>query len=193
MFTWVLIRYSPASLLYAAKRAVKRKDMLMELWDVYDKNRLLTGKTAERGKPLPEGGYHMVVHICLFNHKGQMLIQQRNAFKHGWPNLWDVTAGETSAQAAQRELFEEIGYATDFSALRPYLTINFPNGFDDYYLLEREVDLPLLKLQEEEVQAVAWAHKDEILEMIAQERFVPHRSGFISLLFEMFVPKESAL
>ena len=170
----------------------------MELWDVYDKNRLLTGKTGERGKPLPEGGYHMVVHVCLFNQKGQMLIQQRQAFKHGWPNLWDVTAGgsaiagETSAQAAQRELFEEVGYAADFSALRPHLTINFSNGFDDYYFLEREVELSLLKLQEEEVQAVAWAEKDEILEMIAQGSFVPHRSAFISLLFEMLVPKESA-
>lgn len=60
-----------------------------------------------------KGTYHLVVHVCVFNQKGEMLIQQRQPFKQGWPNLWDVTmggsalAGETSQQAAMRELKEE--------------------------------------------------------------------------------------
>ena len=37
----------------------------MELWDVYDINRNKTGKTAVRGEGLPEGGYHLVVHVCI--------------------------------------------------------------------------------------------------------------------------------
>ena len=39
----------------------------MELWDVYDIDRQKTGKLAQRvnGKSMPEGEYHLVVHICL--------------------------------------------------------------------------------------------------------------------------------
>ena len=87
----------------------------MELWDVYDKDRVKTGETMERGSAFADGAYHLVVHVCIFNSKGEMLIQQRQPFKEGWPNLWDLTvggsavAGESSGEAAKRELFEEIG------------------------------------------------------------------------------------
>ena len=52
----------------------------MELWDVYDINRNKTGKTAVRGEGLPEGGYHLVVHVCIIGSDGRMLIQQRQPF-----------------------------------------------------------------------------------------------------------------
>jgi hypothetical protein len=45
----------------------------MELWDVYDINRNKTGKTAVRGEGLPEGGYHLVVHVCIIGSDGRML------------------------------------------------------------------------------------------------------------------------
>lgn len=52
---------------------------------------------AQRGKPASEGGlgegeYHLVVHICVFNGRGQLLLQQRQKDKEGYPNLWDVSA-----------------------------------------------------------------------------------------------------
>lgn len=117
----------------------------MELWDVYDIDRQKTGKLAQRvnGKSMPEGEYHLVVHICLFNAKGQLLIQQRQLDKIGYPGLWDVTAagsalaGENSASAAARELWEEMGIRHDFHGERPFYTINFPDGFDDVYLIEK--------------------------------------------------------
>ena len=81
-----------------------------ELWDVYDKDRVKTGKLHKRGETLPEGQYHLVVHVCIFNSKNQMLIQQRQPFKDNWNNMWDLTvggsaiAGDTSSQAAEREI-----------------------------------------------------------------------------------------
>ena len=91
----------------------------MELWDIYDIDRVRTGRVAQRGKPASEGGlgegeYHLVVHICVFNGHGQLLLQQRQKDKEGYPNLWDVSAagsalaGENSAAAASRELREEL-------------------------------------------------------------------------------------
>lgn len=101
----------------------------MELWDVYDRDRKKTGKVMERGTPSEDEAYHLVVHVCLFNSKDEMLIQQRQPFKAGWPNMWDVTVGgsaitgDSSQNAAERELFEEIGYTIDLSNMRPHLTV----------------------------------------------------------------------
>ena len=163
----------------------------MEYWDLYDRDRIPTGETYQRGKPLPEGRYHMVVHVVIFNSQGQMLIQQRQPFKEGWPNLWDITvggsavAGDTSRTAAQREVMEEIGLAIDLSGEQPKLTIPFDVGFDDVYTLVMDVDLTTLHLQESEVQAVRWASEEEILAMLADGRFIPYHRAFIQLLFAL--------
>lgn len=163
----------------------------MELWDVYNKDRIKTGKTIERGSQFDRNEFHVVVHICIFNSNGEMLIQQRQPFKEGWPNMWDITvggsavSGETSQQAAERELFEEIGYKAKLSNERPYLTINFRFGFDDIYFIEDNVNINALKLQYEEVQRIKWASKDEILQMIKDGKFIPYYSSLIELLFDM--------
>lgn len=163
----------------------------MEVWDVYDSKRRKTNKQIQRGSPLSDGEYHLVVHICIFNSAGEMLIQKRQSFKKDWPNMWDVTAGgsvlsgESSNQAASRELFEELGLAVSFEKFRPNLTINFDQGFDDFYLLEMDTDLGALVLQQEEVQSVRWVNEQEIQLMIADGSFIPYYSSLIRLLFDM--------
>lgn len=52
-----------------------------EFWDIYTANRVKTGRVMERGSLFKQGDYHLVVHICLFNDRGEMLIQQRQAEK----------------------------------------------------------------------------------------------------------------
>ena len=163
----------------------------MELWDLYDRDRIPTGETHPRGTPLPPDRYHMVVHVVIFNTKGEMLIQQRQPFKEGWPNLWDVTvggsavAGDNSRTAAERETMEEIGLRIDLSAEQPKLTIPFDVGFDDIYTLVMDVDLASLTLQESEVQAVKWASEEAVLAMLADGRFIPYHRAFIQLLFAL--------
>lgn len=162
----------------------------MELWDVYDVNRNKNGKTMVRGENFEEGAYHMVVHICIFNSKGEMLIQQRQSFKEGWPNLWDITVGGSAVQgdssqtAAERELQEELGISLNLQGIRPNMTINFDRGFDDIYLMEKDIDLSELKLQYEEVQNAKWATKEEILEMIKAGQFIPYYDSLIQLFFD---------
>ena len=162
------------------------------MWDVYDRDRRLTGRTMRRGDEMAAGDYHLVVHVCLFNAEGEMLIQQRQPFKQGWSGMWDVTvggsavAGDSSQSAAQRETLEEIGHRLDLRDIRPQLTINFPTGFDDYYLIEAPgLDANRLKLQYEEVKQVKWADKEEITRMIDTNEFIPYRKSLIDLLFHM--------
>lgn len=163
----------------------------MERWDLYDKNRALTGETMERGEPIPAGRYHLVVHVVVFDPAGRMLIQQRQPFKEGWPNLWDITAGgsavtgETSAQAAERELREEVGLSIGLCGRAPALTIYYDVCFDDVYVVTREVDPSSLALQPEEVQAVRWATEEEVLRMLDEGTFIPYHRGYLELLFRL--------
>lgn len=160
-----------------------------ELWDVYDRDRIKTGELHKRGEKLAEGQYHMVVHVCIFNSRNRMLIQQRQPFKEGWNNMWDLTvggsavAGDSSQQAAEREVFEELGLKIDLSDARPDFTVNFPEGFDDYYLIRMDVDISRLALQETEVQRVRWADKEEVLKMQEEGTFIPY--WFLDKLFDM--------
>lgn len=96
-----------------------------------------------------------------------------------------VFAGETSDVAARRELFEELGIDISFEKLRTSLTVNFEGGFDDFYLIEKDIELTQLKLQYEEVKAVKWASKDEIIKMINNHAFIPYNAYLIELLFFM--------
>ena len=138
-----------------------------ELWDIYTKDRVKTGRLHRRGERMQDGEYHMVIHVCIFNSRNELLIQQRQPFKKGWSNMWDITVGgsalqgESSSQAAEREVFEEIGLK----------------------LLEQEVDLEGLRLQEEEVLAVSWASKEVVMQMQEQGTMIPY--WFLDRLFEV--------
>lgn len=45
----------------------------MEKWDLYAKYREKTGKEHIRGEMIPEGFYHLVVHVWIRNRKGDIL------------------------------------------------------------------------------------------------------------------------
>ena len=161
-----------------------------ELWDVYSFDRRPTGCTMHRGEPVPEGGFHLVVHICVFGPGGRLLIQRRQTTKRGWPGLWDLSAGgcalagEDSRAAAERELFEELGIRASFAGSRPQLSLGFDTGFDDVFFTEYAGDTASLRLQPEEVLSVRWADCGEVLRLLGSGQFVPYHDSLIRLLFD---------
>lgn len=167
----------------------------MEIWDLYDCNRNKIGK-VERGQRLPENAFHLVIHVCIINSKGEMLIQKRNTNKKIWPGAWDLTlggsalAGETSREAAKREMSEELGLEIEFSNELPYFTIvfgdKFDKGFDDYYLIKKDVSLDEICFRDNEVEEVKWASEEEILNMIDNGEFISFHKPLISTIFAMF-------
>ena len=160
----------------------------MERFDLYDSRRRFTGRTIVRGEDVPDGLRRLVVHVCVFNKKGEMLIQQRQNTKK-WPNLWDltsgghVTAGEDTRTSAYRELLEEVGLDIDFTGIRPAVTVAFSDGWDDFYVVHSEEKAENLVIQLDEVQAVKWASLEEVLELRRNNQFMPYTRSFLEYLF----------
>ena len=165
----------------------------MELWDLYDQDRNKINKTHQRGQPLPKGTYHLVVHVCLFNDKGELLIQRRQPFKHGWSGMWDISVGGSAVQgddsrrAAEREVKEELGIDIDLSNEMPRFSINFESGFDDYWMIPYNGNIDDLKLQESEVAEVCWADEEKITSLLKQGAFIPY--FFIDKIFDIYKRK----
>ncbi|MBE5738766.1 MAG: NUDIX domain-containing protein [Clostridiales bacterium] len=163
----------------------------MERFDTFDDERIRTGNSYNRGEKCPKGENRLVVHILVFNSKNEMLIQRRVDDKKVYPGLWDFScggnsmSGETSKETAHRELLEELGIDYDFSQHRPHLTINFENGFDDYYFIEKDIDIDKIVIQEEEVAEVKWATKDDIVKLRQENKLIPYVESFIPAVFDM--------
>lgn len=162
----------------------------MEILDIYDKYRQKTGRTYLRKDKIPNGGLRLIIHILIFNDKGELLIQQRAEDKK-MGGLWDIScggacqAGEDSWQGARRELKEELGIDFDFSEIRPILTANFDQGFDDFYIIKKNIKISDLTLEQEEVKDARWARRDEIIRLLDRGDFVGYKKSFIKLLFDL--------
>lgn len=161
----------------------------MEIWDIFDKYRNKKQHTHQRGQDMNIGDYHIVVHVWIVNSSGEFLIQKRKVDKKGWPGMWDCAAagsaifGDSSRDAAIRETAEEIGLDIEKDKLEALFTVKFAKGFDDNWLLRAEVDIEDLVLQEEEVEDIRWASRDEIEEMLMRKKFIPF--PFLDRLFEI--------
>ncbi len=151
-----------------------------ELVDVLDSNGMYTGKTVTREECGKKGLWHKAVCIFIINSKNQVLLQKRSANKKTWPNMWDVTAGgnvlagEFGFEAVIRELKEELGISINKSNLTfigSVVSSNkrgdiINNYFNEYFIASKDLDETKLELQEEEVSAVKWMEKEEIIERV---------------------------
>lgn len=152
---------------------------MVEIWDVYDNNRNLTGKTIERGKKLARGEFHLVVHIWIINSKGQVLIQKRASTVVGWSGMWATTggsalSGENSKQAFMRELKEELGLQADPSLSEKVYSYTQGNHFTDIWLVKQDFDCNQCTLQKEEVSDVKWVYPSEMKKLLDEKKFVPY-------------------
>lgn len=162
----------------------------MELNDVYDQNRNLTGRVHRRGAKWGAGEYGLVVCVWVHDGKGNLLMTRRapqKSFAHTWENPGGAAqAGETSLQAIKRELFEETGIRAeeqDFELLSISRDHHF---FYDHYCLKAEVPVEQIVLQPGETDAVKWASFAQVHEMI-------RRKQICSIIAAQFLAEEPKL
>ena len=144
----------------------------MDLCDLYTENRAHTGKTHIRGEKIPEGYYHLVVHVWIRNSKGEYLISQRAANRPTFPLFWEcvggsVLVGENSIDGAIREAYEEVGITLEplqgrilFSKIRELF-----QDILDVWLFEYDGELHLENATTNEVANCLWMSSDDIKEL----------------------------
>lgn len=148
-----------------------------ELWDIYDENRVKTGRTHCRGDYLNKGDYHLVVHVWLLSSSGKFLLTKRSPNK-GFPNMWETTggsalAGDDSLTAAIREVKEETGLTLDPKRGEVVLTYRGTDYITDVWLFRQDFDLAEVQLLECETCDVMYASVDELLRLRRDGVLVP--------------------
>lgn len=143
----------------------------MEMRDLYDINRNLTGKRIFKGDIIPENTYIMIVVIFIQNEKNEFLIQKRSIQKDG---LWATTgghpkSGESSLEGIITEVKEELGIVID----RPILfkQASGKNTICDLYYIKENIDIAEITIQKEEVTNIKWASVDEINNLMNNDEF----------------------
>ena len=97
------------------RREIWRKTLSpRELWDAYDKDlHKIECMTLARGE-IPEGVYHLTVHVLVRREDGKYLLMKRAKGKR-FAGMWEATAGgnalkgESALKAARRALREKTG------------------------------------------------------------------------------------
>lgn len=142
----------------------------MELNDIYDENRNLTGRVHRRGSHWQPGEFGVVVCVWVYDGRGHLLLTRRakgKSFAGTWENSGGaVKAGETSRQAVARELFEETGIRVDEEEFEYLETDRDRNMFYDHYCIRRSLPLKQIVLLPGETDDVMWASFGKIHWMI---------------------------
>ena len=133
----------------------------MELQDIYDSERRLTGKVRRRGTPRKPGEYSLVVCVWVYDGRGHLLLTRRapqKSFAGTWENSGGAAqAGEDSRTAIRRELWEETGIRAGLEEFEYLSTTRDSSTFYDHYCLKRDVPLERIKLLPGETDDVMWA------------------------------------
>ena len=169
----------------------------MEKWDLYTKYREKTGKECIRGEKIPEGCYHLVVHVWIRNDKGEYLISQRSANRPTFPLQWEcvggsVIKGESSIEGALREVKEEVGLDLEadsgrllFSKIRgsdmKYECKVF-NDIMDVWLFTYNGELKLEAATTDEVADCKWMTVAEIKKLYEEKKLVQTLDYFFCAL-----------
>lgn len=162
---------------------------MREYWDLYDHARKPLGRIHQRGLPLGEGEYHVVVSVWTVNQDGKILITLRSEEKELFPGHWENTAGsvmrgETSLDAALRELREETGIEATPEEITCLGTVLKIASFVDIFLVRKKMlDPDSIQLQKGETTAYRWVSYDELKEMDRQGK----------LAFPLFSPFQMAM
>lgn len=161
----------------------------MELWDLYNERRELTGRDHIRGEEIPQGYYHLVVHIWIRNSKGEYLISQRSADRPAFPLMWEcvggsVIKGEDSLAGALRETQEEVGLtlSPEDGKLVYSVVGRIINGVRfsdilDVWLFEYDGPVSLEQATTHEVAQVKWMTKAQIKGLFDAGKLV-HTLGY---------------
>ncbi len=163
--------------------------MTDELVDIVDDDDHVVA-TVTRAEMRAHRLLHRSVGIAVVSSDGRLLIHRRSEAKDIWPGWWDIAAGgvvasgETYAEAARRELAEELGLIdvdVEFLGQARYVDDELAALCRGYRVVH---DGPFT-FADGEVAEARWVTFDELDTMLATQRFLPDS---ITLLLPLITP-----
>ena len=163
----------------------------MELCDLYDANRRPLGITVPRGTALQPGQYLLAAGVWVFNSKNEILLTRRSLQKKFMPGRWETTgghvqAGETTAQAAARELLEETGILCTADQLQLIGTTVRQSYIGDDFALRRDLPAERVRLQPGETCDAMWVSEEKLDQMIASGELAPSVAASLAPIRQRF-------
>src|ERR671913_1532764 len=182
--------------------------------DILDSRGEKTGEVAWKSEAHRLGLWHRCFHCWIFSSRTSskephLFVQRRTAGKEIWPNKLDVTAaghigaGEEVLEGGLREVEEELGLRVEPGELVSLGTrrseLEIPAGLDrefqEVFLLVRTLSPKDLRLQEEEVAAVARLRLDDLETLygggeVLAEEWARGEVTIVSVSLADFVPGE---
>jgi 8-oxo-dGTP pyrophosphatase MutT (NUDIX family) len=164
----------------------------MELWDLYNEKRELTGLEHVRGVEIPQGFYHLAVHVWIRNSKGEYLISRRSPERRSFPLMWEcvggsVLKGEDSLTGALRETKEEVGLtlSPENGRLISSVVGRVIRGVEfrdilDIWLFPYDGPIPLEEATTKEVVEALWMNKEQIRALFDAGKLVHTLEYFFS-------------
>jgi len=151
----------------------------MEYLNLYDKSGILINKKGIRG----EKTEYLVGIVLVFmeNSKGEFLIQKTSSLRD---SVFATTGGHVSygtdfLETAINEIKEELGIDISKKELVEVNTYIRERFVQKVYYLKKDVDIKDITIQESEVDYVKWLTKDEINEIIKNNKFrESHIAGY---------------
>lgn len=159
-----------------------------ELIDIVDHQEYLVKSGVSRDTQFLNGEYWRSIHVWIINELGEFLIQKRSIHvKH--PGLWSPTAGgvksgETIINAAQRELYEELGLNCKQRDLKLCFKWYSDNVIASVFLLRASSDiLETVSFVDFEVEEVKFFSEKKILTMTDQGEFFDYGKEYFDAIF----------
>lgn len=145
-----------------------------ELLEVYNEKGIKTGEIVERGN-LPKTGYILAAGVIIENSKNEYLIQKTSKEKGSEFALTGghVRKGESVLDCIIREVKEEIGLTLEKDELKLLGTEKHPDIplIFNFYYAKKDIDINMLKLQNDEVEYVTFMNKETMIKYINNNEF----------------------
>ena len=171
--------------------------MQEEQIDILNADGTPAGYSCGRTRVHAEGLWHRTIHVWAFNPEGKILFQLRARVKENNPGLLDtscaghISAGDTSVNAAVRELREELGVRKSPRDLEYLFEVKYAtvlNGgtyidneyYDVYRTTLSDEEAKSLVPQPGEVDDFVWMTRDEFFakRKLHPEKFVSHPKDY---------------
>ena len=176
--------------------------MSEEYFDILNPDGTTAGYSLPRSQVHREGLWHKSAHIWVTNTHGRILLQRRAPDKDTHPGLWDISAaghlsaGDSSIDAAVREIREELGLVIApsrvifrFTDREEHTSRNITDRefHDVFTLVITDDEAELISPDPVELCDVRWLTIDEFGKELnaSPELFVPHQAEYRWVLKEI--------